>query len=230
MLTSPRSEVSLSESQPEGSSPSPDLSGAEPGLDSLGHPARSFIELHEIEYRQLVQWFLLARVLISVGCLFALLIYEEGEPVKFGAAYALLVGAVALTTAHLVVVSRAARLDDWVVVAVAMDLVFEALLVYLTGGIGNLVFSLLFFGSILSAVLLISERAGFVVAALGIVSLATTSLLYWLAVHSDRCPSSQPSSTQTPSASAGDAWSRTCSASGSPSSGSPSWLGASRTA
>ena len=175
----------MSESQPEGSSPSPDLSGAEPGLDSLGHPARSFIELHEIEYRQLVQWFLLARVLISVGCLFALLIYEEGEPVKFGAAYALLVGAVALTTAHLVVVSRAARLDDWVVVAVAMDLVFEALLVYLTGGIGNLVFSLLFFGSILSAVLLISERAGFVVAALGIVSLATTSLLYWLAVHSD---------------------------------------------
>lgn len=151
----------------------------------MGQPVRSFIELHEIEYRQLVQWFLLARVLISVGCLFALLVYEEGEPTQFGAAYALLVGAVALTTAHLVVVSRAVRLDAWVVVAVAMDLAIEALLVYLTGGIGSLVFSLLFFGSILSAVLLISERAGFVVAALGIVSLVVTSLLYWLAVHSD---------------------------------------------
>lgn len=172
----------MSEAQPEGASL---LSQGGGGLESLGHPARSFIELHEIEYRQLVQWFLLTRVLLAVGCLFALLIYEEGEPVKFGAAYALLVGAVALTTAHLVLVTRATRLDGWVVAAVAVDLVVEALLVYLTGGIGNLVFSLLFFGSILSAVLLISERAGFVVAALGIVSLVATSLLYWLAVHSD---------------------------------------------
>ncbi|MBL4845202.1 MAG: PAS domain-containing protein [Planctomycetes bacterium] len=176
----------------EGSAPSLGPAASEPNphppaaaaQDSVPHPARSFIELHEIEYRQLVQWFLLARVLIAVACLFALLVYEEGEPVRFTAAYTLLVGAVAFTTAHLVVVSRAARLDNWVVVAVAMDILLETLLVYLTGGIGSLVFSLLFFGSILSAVLLISERAGFVVAATGIVSLVVTSLLYWLAVNS----------------------------------------------
>jgi PAS domain S-box-containing protein len=176
---------------PGAAAPGPSLPPGRPppspgsGQETAVHAAGSFIELHEIEYRQLVQWFLLTRVLIAVGCLFALLIYEEGEPVRFVAAYALLVGAVAFTTAHLVVVSRAPRLDNWVVVAVAMDILFEASLVYLTGGIGNLLFSLLFFASILSAVLLISERAGFVVATFGIVSLVATSLLYWLAVHSN---------------------------------------------
>ena len=146
---------------------------------------RTFIELHEVEYRRLVQWFLLTRVVVALACLLALLLYEEGEPRRFGAAYGLLVGAVALTTAHLIGIAQTRRLHLAVASAIALDIAIQAALVYLTGGIANVGFAILFFASILSAVLLISERAGFVVASAATVMMAGSALLYWLAAHPD---------------------------------------------
>lgn len=165
--------------------PAPTGHEQEPSERSSANSARTFIELHEVEYRRLVQWFLLTRVVVTLACLLALLLYEEGQPRRFGAAYALLVGAVALTTAHLVWISRARRLDLSVGLAIGIDILIQAALVYLTGGIANVGFAILFFATILSAVLLISERAGFVVASAATVTMAGSALLYWLAAHPD---------------------------------------------
>ncbi|MGE0708041.1 MAG: nitrogen regulation protein NR(II) [Planctomycetota bacterium] len=144
----------------------------------------SFLELHEEEYRRQVQWFLLVRVVVAMACLVVLLIYEEGSPRRFPAAYGLLVAGVALTAAHLFITTlRAEVLDRWVVAAVVVDLCLESALVYLTGGIYNQGFAVLYFGTILSAVLLVSEPAGMLVASAATLAMALTAITYWAAAN-----------------------------------------------
>jgi two-component system sensor histidine kinase PilS (NtrC family) len=153
-------------------------------IDSPREAAVSFLETHEAEFQHQVQWFLLVRVVAAMTCLGILLIYEEGQPRRFTAAYVILIVAVAQTAGHLLAVQkRVDSLDRWVIAAVVLDLFFETSLVYLTGGIYNLGFALLIFGTILSAVLLLSERAGLLVASGATVALACTALLYWGAAN-----------------------------------------------
>ncbi|HBP21472.1 MAG TPA: hypothetical protein DEA08_27250 [Planctomycetes bacterium] len=159
-----------------------------------GNAGLTFLEAHDLQYRNQVQWFLLVRVVVALACLVTLLIYEEGHPRRFPVAYGLLVAAVGLTAAHLLAVQlREEVIERWVYFAVVIDLLLESALVYLTGGIYNLGFALLFFGTILFTVLLISEKAGMLVASGATLTLALTAILYWAAANAGSWgDSSQP--------------------------------------
>lgn len=143
--------------------------------------AESFLELHRREYAGQVRWLLLARVVVILVCLAALLLYEEGEPRLFASAHMALVGALGLAAIQLAWLRRARDLERLVLSAVVLDLITETAVTYFTGGIYNVGFAFLYFGTVLTAVILLSERAGFMCASAASTALAATALTYWWA-------------------------------------------------
>ena len=87
--------------------------------------AESFLELHRREYAGQVRWLLLARVLVMLVCLAALLLYEEGDPRLFASAHVTLVVALAVAAAQLAWLRRARDLERLVLSAVVLDLITE---------------------------------------------------------------------------------------------------------
>lgn len=154
------------------------------GAPPAGEPksqAVSFLEAHRLEYGDQVRRFLVVRVAVALVCLAILLIYEEGSPRLFAGAYVTLVIALAVTALHLLLFRGVTNLERVVVFAVFLDVLLTTALVYLTGGIYNVGFAFLYFATILSAVFLISDGAGFLVASLATTALAATAFLYWAA-------------------------------------------------
>lgn len=141
----------------------------------------SFMEVHRREYAQQVRRVLLVRVVVILLCLGVLLIYEEGTPRLMAAAHVALILATAVSAVHLVVFRWIKDYERFVSIGLALDFVFAAVICYLTGGILNAGSTVLFFAVILEAVLLLSDRAGFVVASAATVALAGIALAYWLA-------------------------------------------------
>lgn len=134
---------------------------------------------------------LLGRAAIIVVSLVILLIYEQGSPRLFAGAHAVLIAALALAIVQLVVHRRGLvqDLERFVVVGVALDVLTTAVLAYLTGGILNPGLSVLFFATILSASLLISEWAGVVVATAATIAQAAVGGIYMWAAND---PTFQP--------------------------------------
>ncbi|MBI3722916.1 PAS domain-containing protein, partial [bacterium] len=128
-----------------------------------------------------VEWLLVGRAALVLGSLAVLLIYEEGWPHIFPAAYIVLVGALVLSVGYLVAYRRVRDLEQFVLVQIVLDVLLETLLVYLTGGVYNVGFGFLYFASILSASLLLSEGAGIVLATMSTAALGLVALAYWLA-------------------------------------------------
>jgi PAS domain S-box-containing protein len=153
--------------------------------DSTGRLARlrSFLEDHRQEYERQVRPFLVARVLVVLTVVVILLVYEEGNPRRFSSAYGVLVAALGLCAAQLAWLRWAQDLERLVVQAVVLDVALAAALTYLTGGIFNIGFVFLFFASILSAVVLISDGAGYLVASFATVSLLAVAFLYYSAAN-----------------------------------------------
>ena len=186
----------------EGSAPEGSATGPWPGFAALqgdGAPAEkirdrtarlagsagvSFLEHHRRAYARQVQWLLVSRVAVILACLAALLLYEEGDPRQFASAYATLVAALGLAAGQLAWLRRAGDLERMVGLAVVLDLLTETAVTYFTGGIYNVGFAFLYFGTILTAVLLLSERAAFLCASAASTALALTALVYWWASNS----------------------------------------------
>ncbi len=136
-----------------------------------------FFDAYRSDLARGVEWLLVGRLCVVVGCLTMLLIYEEGAPRIFPSAYVLLVLASLLSVVWLIVYRRwKPDLDQFVVLQITVDLAFETCLVYTTGY--NVGFWLLYFATILSASLLVSERAGIVLASAATVAHALVSLIY----------------------------------------------------
>lgn len=149
-----------------------------------GAASLSFLEAHQLEYEGQTRRFLIGRVLVVLLCLALLLVYEEGHPRLFTAAYVTLIVGLGLTAAHLVWLRWTRNLERLVQAAVVLDLLLVTSLSYTTGGISNVGFAFLYFAVILSAVFLVSDRAGLLVASLATMALASISLLYWIGGHS----------------------------------------------
>lgn len=87
----------------------------------------------------------------------------------------------AATLAYIVFLPRVHDQERFVRLQISIDVAFEIILVYLTGGCLDLTFPLLHLLSVVTAALLVSARAGFVAASIGSVSLAFTTSLYYAA-------------------------------------------------
>ena len=155
---------------------------AAPGLvEPARRAAETFLDLHRREYGQQARWLLLARVVVILICLATLLVWEEGDPRLFDSAHTTLVVALGLAAAQLAWLRRAEDLEGLVLLAVCQDVVTVTLLTYFTGGIFNIGFVLLYFGTIMTAVLLLSERSAFLIASVASTALAVIALVYWWA-------------------------------------------------
>jgi two-component system sensor histidine kinase PilS (NtrC family) len=146
-----------------------------------GSAGRSFLEAHRREFTAQLQRVLLARVVVVLACLAIVLIYEEGTPRLLASAHVTLVLAAGVSIAHLIAFRRLPRYDRLIVPGLVADFLFAAALCYLTGGILNAGSTVLFFATILEAALLVSDRAGYVVASAATVALAAIAVAYWLA-------------------------------------------------
>ncbi|MBX3471582.1 MAG: PAS domain-containing protein [Planctomycetes bacterium] len=153
----------------------------------------TFVEEHRRQYAQQVRRVLLLRVVLILVALAVLLIYEEGTPRLLAAAYVVLVLATALSAVHLVVFRWVRDHERFVLVGLVLDFALAAALCYLTGGVLNAGSTVLFFAVILEAVLLVSNRAGVVVASAATVALVSIAVGYWFASLGDlRLPGVPP--------------------------------------
>jgi two-component system, NtrC family, sensor histidine kinase PilS len=151
----------------------------EPPTPSAAEAANSFVEAHRREYAEQVRRVLLVRVVVILVCLAILLIYEEGTPRLLAGAHMAMILATAVSAVQLLAFRWVVNLERFVLVGLAIDFLFATALCYLTGGILNAGSTVLFFATILEAVLLVSDRAGFVVASAGTVSLTGIAIVYW---------------------------------------------------
>ena len=149
-----------------------------------GSAGVSFLDHHRRAYARQVQWLLVSRVAVILACLAALLLYEEGDPRQFASAYTTLIAALGLAAGQLAWLRQTPDLERMVGLAVVLDLLTETAVTYFTGGIYNVGFAFLYFGTILTAVLLLSERAAFLCASAASIALAVTALAYWWASNS----------------------------------------------
>lgn len=147
--------------------------------------AGSFLEAHQREYAEQVRRLLLVRVVVILVSLAILLIYEEGSPRLLAGAHVAMVVATGVAAAHLLVFRWVRDYERFVLVGLVIDFAFAVLLCYLTGGVLNAGSTVLFFATILEAVLLVSDRAGFIVASAATVALAAIAVAYWLASQTD---------------------------------------------
>jgi two-component system sensor histidine kinase PilS (NtrC family) len=144
----------------------------------------SFLETHRRDYAEQVRRLLLVRVVIILVCLAILLIYEEGRPRLLAGAHVAMIAATAVSAVHLFVFRWVRNYERFVVIGLVFDFLFAAALCYLTGGILNAGSTVLFFATILEAVLFVSDRAGFIVASAATAALALIALAYWFANQS----------------------------------------------
>ncbi|MEZ6189147.1 MAG: histidine kinase dimerization/phospho-acceptor domain-containing protein [Planctomycetota bacterium] len=144
----------------------------------------SFLQRYREDYRRQAGWLGVARVLVILLGLVILLVYEEGNPRLLQSAYATLVLGLLVSVLELVWFRWVTDLERFVRYTIVGDLLLEAALTYLSGGIYTVGFAFLFFGTILSAVLLVSDRAAFVLASSASVALGVIALAYWWAAKS----------------------------------------------
>lgn len=144
----------------------------------------SFLETHRRDYAEQVRRLLLVRVVIILVCLAILLIYEEGRPRLLAGAHVAMIAATAVSAVHLFVFRWVRNYERFVVIGLVFDFLFATALCYLTGGILNAGSTVLFFATILEAVLFVSDRAGFIVASAATAALALIALAYWFANQS----------------------------------------------
>jgi two-component system sensor histidine kinase PilS (NtrC family) len=146
-----------------------------------------FFDAYRSDLARGIEWLLVARLAVLLGCLSMLLIYEEGAPRIFPSAYVVLVAASAIAVGYLLAYRRLALdLEQFVVLQIALDVLVVTCLVYTTGY--NVGFWLLYFATILSASLLVSERAGIVVASAATVAHAIVALVYLVAAQLGSTP------------------------------------------
>lgn len=140
---------------------------------------QAFFDAHHHDLARGVEWLLVGRLMIVLGCLVLVLLLDQGIPANF-AAYSLLVFAALLSAGYLLVFRYrpVQNLELFVQAQIVGDVLLESILVYTTGGVYDMGFVVLYFASILSASLLVSERAGFVIASTATVSLALVALAY----------------------------------------------------
>lgn len=141
----------------------------------------TFMETHRRDYAAQVRRLLLVRVVIILVCLAILLIYEEGRPRLLAGAHVAMIIATAVSAVHLVVFRWVRNYERFVIVGLVFDFMFATALCYLTGGILNAGSTVLFFATILEAVLFVSDRAGFIVASAATVALALIAVAYFFA-------------------------------------------------
>jgi PAS domain S-box-containing protein len=154
---------------------------SEPNASEQVSAARSFLEAYQGEYAQQVRVFLVGRALLTAACLLILLIYEEGVPRLFAGAYVTLIAALAVAAIQLLAFRSSRRFERLAVSAVVVDVIVASVICYLTGGIYNIGFAFLYFAAILAAVVLISDRAGYLVATLAIVAMVAVAGFYGVA-------------------------------------------------
>ncbi len=146
-----------------------------------------FFDAYKSDLARGVEWLLVGRLAVLLGCLTMLLIYEEGAPRIFPSAYVLLVGASVVAVGYLVIYRRfEVDLERFVLVQIVADVVLVTCLVYTTGY--NVGFWLLYFATILSASLLLSERAGIVLATAATVAHGSVALVYVASVQLNFTP------------------------------------------
>lgn len=150
---------------------------SEPTQAQLGS-SRSFLDAYRGEYAQQVRVFLVGRTVLMAACLVILLIYEEGAPRLFAGAYVTLIVALAIAAAHLLAFRVSRRFERLAISALVVDVIVASFICYLTGGIYNIGFAFLYFAAILAAVVLISDRAGYLVATLAIVAMVGVAAFY----------------------------------------------------
>ncbi|MCA8923333.1 MAG: PAS domain-containing protein [Planctomycetes bacterium] len=144
----------------------------------------TFLQRYRDEYRRQAGWLGVARVLVILLGLVILLVYEEGNPRLLQSAYATLVIGLLVAVMELVAFRWVSDLERFVLGTILGDLALEACLTYFSGGIYTVGFAFLFFGTILSAVLLVSDRMAFVLASTASVALGGIALSYWWAANS----------------------------------------------
>ena len=155
---------------------------ADPAPPRQRPEATSFLDVYQRLFARQVMWYLVVRVAVALVCLTTLLVYEEGSWKIFAGAHVTLIAAVALASLQLALAQKSRDLERLALSAICIDVVIESVLTYLTGGVYNLGFAFLFFASILAAVLLLSEFAGYAVALAATVVLAATAGAYgWAA-------------------------------------------------
>lgn len=153
-------------------------------VDHQRADSTSFLETHRRDYAAQVRRLLLVRVVVILVCLAILLIYEEGRPRLLAGAHMAMIVATAVSAVHLFVFRWVRNYERFVLIGLAFDFLFATALCYLTGGILNAGSTVLFFATILEAVLFVSDRAGFIVASAATVALAAIAVAYWYANQS----------------------------------------------
>jgi two-component system sensor histidine kinase PilS (NtrC family) len=139
----------------------------------------AFFDTHRHDLRRGVAWLLVGRIVIAVACIALVLLLDRGTPKNFPAYVILLVTASVAAGNLLVFHYRLVQnIELFVQLQIVFDVLVETLLVYTTGGVYQMGFAYLYFASILSASLLVSERSGLVVASIATVALALVALAY----------------------------------------------------
>jgi two-component system sensor histidine kinase PilS (NtrC family) len=162
--------------------PAPDRKpGGDTSRSLARHAWQGFFEDREQELASRVKWLLFWRLLVASVCLAILMIREGGVVASVPVAYILIVGVFPLTLVYLALCPRVQKLERFIVVQIGLDVLLETMLVYLTGSVYSVGFAFLYFLSILSASLLISDRAGLVLASVVTVLQAAVIVIYRLA-------------------------------------------------
>ncbi|MDQ7780707.1 MAG: ATP-binding protein [Planctomycetota bacterium] len=144
-----------------------------------------------MELRQTVQagrlharllWLTVLRVVAAFLVLGAVLLQKIGGRQLFQRdpteAYYVILAACILSVAYLVAFRWICNDRDHATFQIGMDVVFESLLVYFTGGVDS-IFAYLFFASILAAALLSSTRMAVLLASLATILLSSVTIIYF---------------------------------------------------
>jgi len=152
--------------------------------------ARDYISYESISLQSRLKWSLFIRLIIAILALISILAYQKALnffPPRLITAYAALVFACFINILYLISIRlRLLRLDRLALIQIAVDILIETLIIYLTGGIRNSIFIYLYFASIVAAAMLISARGSFLFASLASVFLSAITITYFLATHFEK--------------------------------------------
>jgi two-component system, NtrC family, sensor histidine kinase PilS len=138
-----------------------------------------YVQRYQTEYRRSVQRLILGRTVFVVVIIPLLLLLPIHIRPEWLPTSALLVGLLLANLAYAALTPWVKNLERFVLIQAIVDIGFEAVLIYLTGGLFHVPFALLHVASIIVVALLVSEQASIVCASICSVLLSITAALYF---------------------------------------------------
>jgi two-component system, NtrC family, sensor histidine kinase PilS len=140
-----------------------------------------YIKRYHEQYLRSSKTLIYGRLVLALLFLLSLTLSTGGFPVLTLPVTITLAMLLLVTVSYLFALRSVKDLESFVLIQLVIEVICETVLIYLTGGVFHIVFTLFYFMSIVTAAYLISRRAAILCASLCSVALASNAVAYFLA-------------------------------------------------